>query len=162
MLHTARAPTEVLASGSIIAMRLLLPALMFAAVPMVMSCAAPAPTAPAPFAEVDQRTSPFFIALEDTSLVESQGAERVYNLGLNACSAFDRGETVAKRWASLAAESRLPVGEAGDLLVASVQHLCPQHRPAMQAFADRGADADAELAREACAIDPEFDRFSCN
>lgn len=88
---------------------------------------------PAPFSEVDQRTSPYFIALEGTGLVESQGAERVYNLGVNACSKLDQGSSVKSEVEGLAVEAKL--GDvAGSLVGAAVGHLCPQHRPAAEDY----------------------------
>lgn len=115
-----------------------------------------------PFSEVDPYTSEFFIALEDTSLVESQGEERLYNLGLNSCRFLDRGDTIAREWAALAVESNLGLDPAGRLIVASVQDLCPQHEDSLRQFVDGGAQSDVELARQACALEPELDSINCS
>ncbi len=123
--------------------------------------APPGVSTPPPFSEVDPYTSPYFIALEGTGLVESQGAERLYNLGVNTCAAVDGGDTLIEQWAVLIAESRL--GEAsGNVLTASVSYLCPQHEDALQRLIDGGATGDAELGAEVCRLDPEFDPITCS
>lgn len=103
----------------------------------VGGCAAPTPvvSGPPPFSEVDPYTSPYFITLEGTGLVESQGAERVYSLGVNACSKFDQGRTIASEVDGLTTEARLGV-EAGSLVGSAVLHLCPQHQQAARDYVD--------------------------
>lgn len=136
------------------------PILVLLAALSVAGCSADSGPPP-PFSEVDPYTSGYFIALDDTGLAASQGEERLYNLGVNSCSFFDRGDTFAREWAALAVESNLGIEPAGRLIVSAVQNLCPQHEDALEEFTSRGAESDAELAREACALDPEFDPVAC-
>ncbi len=96
--------------------------------------APPGVSTPPPFSEVDPYTSPYFIALEGTGLVESQGAERLYNLGVNTCRLLDAGRTVGSEVEALAVESNLG-DTAGSLVGAAVLHLCPQHEQAARDYA---------------------------
>lgn len=106
----------------------------------IVGCGGGAPSAPAipagppPFSEVDPYTSPYFITLEGTGLVESQGAERLYNLGVNTCSRLDSGRSVADEIAFVS-DSNLG-DEAGSVVGAAVAHLCPQHEPAVREYLD--------------------------
>jgi hypothetical protein len=76
-----------------------------------------------PFSEVDPETSLFFIELEDTDLVETQGEERLYNLGIDVCEGFDADRTVEQILADDAS-----LGDVwGQVVALAVTDLCPQY-----------------------------------
>jgi hypothetical protein len=89
-----------------------------------------------PFSDVTPRTNTYLIALEGTGLARTQGEERLYNLGRNACSALDKGRTVESQVTALATEARLG-REAGSVVGAAVAHMCPQHTDAAKAYVEQ-------------------------
>lgn len=95
------------------------------------SAAATEPEYP-PFEGVDTYTSSYFIALEDTTLAETMGEERLYRLGVRTCERFDSGVSVDEEMRDLDAMG----DDAGSMLGAAVGFLCPQHEEAAQEWVD--------------------------
>lgn len=82
------------------------------------------------FENVDTHTSPYFIELEDTGLIEDQGEQRLYNLGINVCTRLDAGQTVEENMADDAG-----LGDSwGSVVGAAVADLCPHHGDAVEAY----------------------------
>lgn len=82
------------------------------------------------FSQVDPDTSGFFIELEDTNLAETQGEQRLYNLGINVCQRLDAGQTIEEQMTDAAG-----LGEQwGQVVGAAVTFLCPQHRDAVEDY----------------------------
>lgn len=85
-----------------------------------------APEAPPqypPFDEIDPHTSLFFVTLEGTGLVESQGEQRLYGLGVNVCQRLDAGQSIEEQ---LADDAGLG-DDMGSIVGAAVTDMCPQH-----------------------------------
>src|SRR5687768_16705577 len=83
-----------------------------------------------PFSDVDPYTSLFFVTLEGSGLVESQGEERLYNLGLNVCERLDAGQSIEEQLADDAG-----LGDNMGLVVgAAVTDMCPQHGELVEDF----------------------------
>lgn len=97
------------------------------------STTAPPPTYK-PFEQVDPRTSLYFITLEETDLAQTQGQERLYNLGLGVCRNLDRQHTIEQELTGLIDDARLTPDDAGALVGAAVTDMCPQHGPTVERY----------------------------
>lgn len=82
------------------------------------------------FEGIDPYTHGYFIELEGTGLADSQGKERLYNLGINVCQRLDAGQTVEQQ---LADDAGLG-DQMGSIVGAAVTHLCPQHSEAVENY----------------------------
>lgn len=114
------------------------PATTSSPLPTTAPTVAEATTAPPPtykpFEQVDPRTSLYFITLEETDLAQTQGQERLYNLGLGVCRNLDRDHTIEQELTGLIDDARLTPDDAGALVGAAVTDMCPQHGPTIERY----------------------------